>query len=102
HEGLLGILGGDAPETSGCDLDLDFLADLRVGLDAAGIENGNLIVLGEHALRNHQPGKGLDVAGLWVNRATQLAGRADSLLRRRQQSLIDSRHEDISTDALFS
>ena len=45
HEGLLGILGRDASEPDGRNLNLELLPDLRVRLDPVGVEDGNLVVL---------------------------------------------------------
>ena len=92
---------GDAPEAGRSDFDFDFLADLRVRLDAAGVENGDLVVLGNDLFRNDQFGEGLDVAGLRVNGDAQFTGRADRFFGGRQQSFLDSSDEDITADALL-
>ncbi len=65
HQRLLGILGGDAAEAGRGHFHFQFLAQLRVGLDAAGVKDGNLVVLGENLFRDHEFGEGLDVAGSW-------------------------------------
>src|SRR5207249_210263 len=44
HEGLLRILGGNAAETDGRDLDFQFLADLSVGLNSPAVKDGNLVM----------------------------------------------------------
>ena len=82
HESLLGILGGDAPEAGRGDLHLQFVAQLSIRLDAPGVENSDLIMLGDGLFRNDQTGKGLNVAGLGVDGAAQFAGGADGLLGR--------------------
>ena len=47
HQRLLGILRSNAPEAGGRDFLFQFVAQLRVGLDAAGVKNRNLVVLGK-------------------------------------------------------
>ena len=102
HERLLGVLRGDAAETGGRDFLFDFVADLRVGLDAARVEDGNLVVLGNDLVGDDQLGERLDVAVFLVNLHAQFARRADRLLGGRQQRLLDSADEDITVDALFA
>ena len=102
HQGLLGILGGDAAEAYGGDFHFDLLAHLGIGLDAAGVEHGNLVVLGNDLFRDDQLGKGADIAVFLVNDDAQFAGRADRLFGGGQQSLLDSAGQDITADALFA
>ena len=102
HQGLLGILRGDAAEAHGGDLHLDLLAHLGIGLDAPGVEHRDLVVLGNDLLRDDQFGEGPDIAVLLVNDHAQFAGRADGLLGGGQQRLLDSADQDITVDALFA
>ena len=102
HQGLLGILGGNAAEADRGDFHLDFLAQLRLSLDAPGIEHGNLVMLGNDLLRHDQFGKGANVAGLLVDDHAQFAGRSDGALGGGQQRLLDSAGQDITVDALFA
>ena len=102
HEGLLGILGGDAAEAHRGDLHLDLLADLSLGLDPPGIEHGNLVVLGNDLLRHDQLGKGADVAGLLVDHHAQFARGPHGLLGGGQKRLLDRGGQDITVDALFA
>ena len=102
HQGLFRVLGRDAAEADGGDFHLQLFADLGVGLHPPGIEQRKLVVLGYDLLRNHQLGKRADIAVLLVNRHSQLPGRADRLLRRRQQRLLYSTDQDIPLDALLT
>ena len=79
HQRLLGVLRGDAAKTGGRDFHFEFLADLGVGLDAAGVEHGNLVVLGNDLLGDDQFGEGPDVAVFLVDVDAQFARRADRL-----------------------
>ena len=102
HERLLGVLRGDASEIGRCDFHLDLIAQLRVGFDASGVEDGDLVVLGKHLLRDDQFGQRLDVSTLAVNGYAQFPGRADRLLGSGHQRFLHSRDEDILGDALFA
>ena len=101
HQGLLGVLGGDAAEAHRRHFHLDLLAQLGVRLDPPGIEHRNLVVLGNDLLRHHQLGKGTDVAVLLVNDHAQFARRPDRLLGGGQQGLLHRGGQDITVDALF-
>ena len=56
------------------DFHLDLLAQLRVRLDPAGVENGNLVVLGEDLFGDHQLGEGPDVPGLRIDDDSAIPG----------------------------
>ena len=101
HEGLLGILGGDAAEAGRGDFDFDLVAELGVGLDAAGVEHGNLVVLGDDLVGDDELGEGADVAGFGFDGDAQFAGGADGLLGGGEQRLLDGGSQDITADALF-
>ena len=102
HQRLLGVLRGDAAETLRRDFFFNFIADLRVRLDAARVEHGNLIVLRNDLVRDDEFGERLDVAVLGIHLHAQLAGGADGLLGRLQQRLFDGSHEDFTADAFFA
>ncbi len=102
HEGLLGILGGNPPETYRGNFDLDFLAQLSIRLDAAGIKQCDLVVLGNNLLRHDQFSESPDVPAFLVNNHSQFACRPHSPLGGRQQCLLDSVGEDIPVDALLA
>ena len=84
HERLLGVLRGDAAKAGGRDFLFDFVADLGVRLDAARVENGDLVVLGNDLFGNDELGERLDVAVFLVNLHAQFARRADGLSWRRK------------------
>jgi len=89
------------PKPVGVTSFFDFVTDLRVGLDAAGIKDGNLVVLGNDLFRNDEFGERLDVAVSLVNFDAQLPRRADRLFGGGQQRLLNRADEDITIDALF-
>ena len=53
HERLFGVLRRDSAEVCRRDFDLNLAAQLRLGVDPPGVENGDLIVFGHHFLRDH-------------------------------------------------
>ena len=75
HERLLGILRGNAPEIGGGHFHFDFISQHGIGLDPSGVENGDLVMLGNHSVGDHQLGKSLDIAVFLVNNDAQLARR---------------------------
>ena len=89
------------PKSGGRDFDFQFFAHLGIGLDPPGVEDGNLVVLGNDLLGDDQLGEGLDVAVLRVNDDAQFARRADRLLGGGQQRFLYRRDQDITADALF-
>jgi hypothetical protein len=67
HQGLLGILGGDAAKANGSHFNLDLFAKLSFRSDAPGIEHGYLVVLGYDLFLHDQFGECADVAVLLVD-----------------------------------
>ena len=102
HQRLLGVLRGDAAETLRRDFLFDFIAHLRVGLDAARVEHRDLVVLRNDLVRNDELGERLDVAVLGIHLHAQLAGGADGLLGGLQKRLLDGSHENLTADAFFA
>ena len=78
-DGLLGGLGGDAAEDAGVHLGLDRVADLGVGVHAAGV--GERDVAGaDRAVVDDAALPGLDGEGVRVDLDADVAGRAEALL----------------------
>ncbi len=102
HERLFGVLRSDASKIGRSHLDFDFVAELRVGLDPPGVENGNLIVLGCDSLGDDQLGEGADVPRLGVDGATQFTGGPDGFFGRGQQGFFNGLDQDILVDALLA
>src|SRR5208282_4174306 len=102
HERLLGVLRGNAPEAGRRDFLFDFVADLSAGFEAACVEDGNLIVLGNDLVGDDELGERLDVTVFLVNLDAQFTRRADRLLGGGQQRLLHGANEDITIDALFA
>ena len=69
------------------DLDFDFFAELGISLDAPGVKDGNLVMLGGDFFRDNEFGESLDVAGFSVNGAAEFARRADRLFGSRSEGL---------------
>jgi iron complex transport system ATP-binding protein len=61
HQRLFGVLGRNATKSCGRYFNLNFFANLGVGLDAAGVKNGDLIVLGDDFIRHDEAGECLNV-----------------------------------------
>ena len=102
HQRLLGVLRGHATKAGGCHFLLNFIAHLRVSLDAARIEHGNLVVLGNDLLGHDKFGESFDIAVLGIHDHAELARGADGLLGRLQQRFFDRRHEQFTADAFFA
>src|SRR6185295_8297569 len=87
HQVLLGELGGNATETGRRHLNFNLLTELRIRLDAASIKDGNLVVLGENLIGDHEFGESADVAGLGFDGDAEFAGGADGLFGGGEQGL---------------
>jgi len=81
--------------------DFNFLAQLGIRLDPAGVENRNLVVFRKHFFRDHQFRESLDITRLLIDHATQLPGWPDRLLGSRQKGFLDRSHENFATDAFL-
>ena len=101
HEGLFGVLGRNAAEAGRGHFFFNFVTYLGIGFDAPGIKDGNLIMLGNDAVRHNELGKGADVAALLVNVHAEFTSRPDRFLGSRQQSLLNRGHEGLAADAFF-
>src|ERR1041385_2331551 len=80
HEGLLGVLGRDPPETDRGDFHFDLLADLGISLDAPGVEHRDLVVSRNYTFRNDEFGKSLDITILLVDGYSQFTSRPHRFL----------------------
>ena len=101
HEGLLGVLGSDPAKPGGRYFHFNFITELGIGFDPARVKHGNLIVLGKNFVGDDEFGKGLDIAGFWIDGAAEFAGRADRFLGGRDQGLFHGGDKDITADTFF-
>ena len=102
HQGLLGILGGNAAEADRGDFHLKLLANLSIGLKPAGVEHRDLVMLGNDSFRNKQLGERPDVPGFWVDRAAEFASRPHRLLGGGKQGVLNRFDQNIFVDALLA
>ncbi len=102
HQRLLGVLRGDSAESYGSNFNFQFLANHGFTFDPAGVKNRDLIVFGNHPIRNDQLCKCLDIAVLLVDHHPKFPSRTDCFFRRRKQSLMYSADQDIPVDALLA
>src|SRR5690606_22831271 len=102
HHRLPGVLGGDPAKVSRGDLDLDFVADLRVGFDASRLGKGDLIVLGNHAVTHQKASERLDSPRFGIDAAPEITRWTDGTPGRRDKSLLDGFHQDVATDAFLA
>src|SRR5262249_53134799 len=102
HERLFGVLRGNPTEICRGYFNFQFLPNLRIRLDPAGVEQRNLIVFGNDSVTDDELRKGPNVSVFWVNRTTELPGRSDRLLGGGNERLLDSRDQDIFADAFLA
>ncbi len=81
NDGLLGGLGGDAPEVPGGDLDFDQVAELGVlrGILGPGVVQGDLLLAVADEVHHLDRGVGPDVEGGAVEFDAEIADGAEAL-----------------------